>query len=179
MTSGVILYGPPGSGKDTVDAALRALRPEYRHFERMKVGAGNTTGYRMATVDELDILRRQGALIWENSQYGSTYVVDMPALSETLSRGIPILHLGQAEGVVAVMHATSDTRWTVVALRCSRATAADRLVRRDRRDLAARLAVWDVTPELPDADLAIDTDVIAPDESARFIDAIVKPIWLQ
>ncbi|MCL2092506.1 MAG: hypothetical protein FWH11_15125 [Micrococcales bacterium] len=174
MTRGVILYGPPAAGKDTIDAALTALSPAYQHFERLKVGPGSTTGYRIVTEADLDDLRHQGAIVWENTQYGAVYAVDAPTLKEALAHATPVLHLGQPEGVAAVVHATPETRWTVVTLHCSRTTAADRLARRDPQHAATRLAVWDVTPELTDADLIIDTDATTPDESARLINDTIS-----
>jgi ATP-dependent 26S proteasome regulatory subunit len=36
--SGVILYGPPGAGKDTITAELSRLRPEFTLFQRLKAG---------------------------------------------------------------------------------------------------------------------------------------------
>jgi len=35
---GVLLYGPPAAGKDTVSAALIAVDARYVLFERLKVG---------------------------------------------------------------------------------------------------------------------------------------------
>lgn len=40
--AGVILYGPPGAGKDTVTAELVQQDPSYALFERLKAGPGRT-----------------------------------------------------------------------------------------------------------------------------------------
>ncbi|MBN1170560.1 MAG: kinase, partial [Micromonosporaceae bacterium] len=66
MTTGVVLYGPPAAGKDTVTVALNALDPRFVPFPRIKVGAGRATGYRMAAESEVEALRAQGHVIWEN-----------------------------------------------------------------------------------------------------------------
>ena len=36
MNIGVILYGPPAAGKDTITGELLALDPRYRQFSRLK-----------------------------------------------------------------------------------------------------------------------------------------------
>jgi hypothetical protein len=41
---GVILYGPPGAGKDTVTAALTSPDARFQLFRRIKAGAGRTMG---------------------------------------------------------------------------------------------------------------------------------------
>lgn len=46
----VMLYGPPAAGKDTVTEALIRLDRSYRLYQRLKVGAGRTDGYRMTTL---------------------------------------------------------------------------------------------------------------------------------
>lgn len=172
MTCGVILYGPPASGKDTIDAALRRLSPRYRHFPRLKAGPGRTDGYRMTTDDELQILRNDGSIVWENHRYGATYAVDLPSLTTALADGVPIIHLGQPEAITAVQAAT-DAKWITVSLTTSRDIAAERLARRGPADLAARLAAWDETSGLDRANLRIDTGQVAPEDAACQIDAAV------
>lgn len=44
----VILYGPPAAGKNTVTKALNELNDDYRMYERLKVGPGRTSGYRIS-----------------------------------------------------------------------------------------------------------------------------------
>lgn len=171
MTRGVILYGPPAAGKDTVDAALRALSDSYVHFARIKVGEGRREGYRMTTRAALQELRECGAIVWENSRYGATYAVDHPGLVDALGRGVPVLHLGQVEAVDAVVSSVADARWTVVALWCPAEVAADRLERRGSGDVDARLAAWRATEHLEYADIQIDTSMVQPDDAARLIHA--------
>ncbi|PZG11527.1 kinase [Micromonospora craterilacus] len=167
---GVILYGPPASGKDTVTAALRQLDDSYQQFERLKVGSGRTSGYRMGTDRHLTSLRASGDVVWENQRYHSVYVVDAPALRQQLGRGVPVLHLGQVEAVDAVREAFPSVRWTVVALTCPRDLAKQRIAARHTGDTAERLSAWDATEPLVTADLTVDTSTIQPDEAARLID---------
>ncbi|MGK5554002.1 hypothetical protein ACSNOI_20525 [Actinomadura kijaniata] len=44
MRSGIVLYGPPASGKDTITAASSALDDRYVYFHKLKVGAGRSAG---------------------------------------------------------------------------------------------------------------------------------------
>lgn len=161
MTVGVILYGPPAAGKDSIERELTALGP-YRHFARVKVGGGRTDGYRMTQPAALDALRAAGEVIWENQAYGATYVVDRGGLAEALATGVPVVHLGQPDAVVAVSGALEGVRWLVVELWCLRETAAARLETRDPADVERRLGAWDSTPRLVGADLVIDTGALGP-----------------
>ncbi|MFD0564440.1 hypothetical protein ACFQ2M_22355 [Kitasatospora saccharophila] len=49
MKTGIILYGPPASGKDTITAALIEQDPRLAQFARLKIGGGRSQGYRMGT----------------------------------------------------------------------------------------------------------------------------------
>lgn len=166
---GVILYGPPAAGKDTVTRALCALDERYDLFLRLKAGPGRTAGYRLATEHQLDKLRRQGDIIWENRRYGAVYVVDRPTLASYLGKGIPILHLGQIEAVKAVTYAASNARWLVTYLWCPRDIAAARIAERGTGDASARLTAWDETKPLLDAGLQINTAQVSPEDAAQAI----------
>lgn len=170
MSHGVILYGPPAAGKDTVTAALTALDARFRLFERIKCGPGRTAGYRMRTESDLARLRTAGEIIWENTRYGATYVIDRPTLDEMMRTGsLPVIHAGQPEVVDAVRAATPGRNWAVVALTNSRETAYARIEDRGTGDTAERMNAWDATPPLLAADLTIDTDTTAPDQAASRI----------
>lgn len=178
MNTGIILYGPPASGKDTVTSALQRLSPSYAQFPRLKVGTGRTGGYRMATAAQLDTLRAAGLVLYENNRYDSTYVVDRPYLAEMLTAGIvPVIHLGQVTGVRAVRQ--HPLQWITVLLWCSRPTSAERLRSRGATDLDTRLGVWDETladlKQASDADFPhhVDTELIEPDEAATVIHTLV------
>lgn len=174
MNVGVILYGPPAAGKDTVTSALHALDPRYELFPRLKAGPGRTTGYRMNTDATIDALRARGEIVWENQRYGSTYVVDAPELRDRLTRQRPVLHLGQVEAIDAVRAAPLAAAWLVVYLWCPRDVAARRIEARATGDTAARLRAWDETTPLDIADLSIDTAQLAPDVAAAAIHRAVS-----
>jgi guanylate kinase len=173
MTRGVILYGPPAAGKDTITEALHRLDPRYRLFRRLKTGGGKTTGYRMTTSAVLGELRENGDLIWENSRYGAVYAVDRPALLDHLAAGYPVLHLGQVEAIDAVTKATPAANWTVVYVWCPRDIAEERLTARDPEDVAERLRAWDQTLSIDSAELMINTAHLVPDAAAAEIYRLV------
>lgn len=174
MKLGVILYGAPAAGKDTVTAALTGANHQFRLFERLKAGPGRTTGYRMTTPEKLDRLAASSEIIWENSRYDARYAIDRPQLMAVLESGaIPVVHAGQLEVVDAVREATPDTRWIVVELRCSRDTAAARIAARATNDTRQRLAAWDATIPFPAADLRIDTGLCKPAQAAKLVQLAV------
>lgn len=174
MSRGVILYGPPASGKDSVDAALRERRSEYVHFARIKVGQGGTAGYRVVTKADLNRLRLRREVIWENQRYGSTYVVDRSGILEVVDIGdVPVVHLGQVEAVEALTMAFPDIRWTVVELWCPDDVAAERLRKRDVADVEERMQAWHETGRLAHANVRVDTSTVLPDLVASMVDSAV------
>ncbi|MEV7547700.1 guanylate kinase [Streptomyces sp. NPDC089915] len=178
MRQGVILYGPPAAGKDTVTTALTGLRPEYRQFARLKVGLGKAAGYRMGTMEQLRALEAVGGLVYANHRYGNTYVIDVPGLDDAFARGVPVIHLGQVEGVRALV-AGYAADWSLVLLWCPREVTAQRSAGRGDSDTTARLEAWDATREDVDGhqdtawDLTVDTTEVSPDEAARLIDRLL------
>ncbi|WP_432158763.1 phosphotransferase-like protein [Streptomyces sp. bgisy153] len=178
MKQGVLLYGPPAAGKDSVTRALSQLNCQYGQFARLKVGSGKSVGYRMGTSKQLLELETAGAVIYANSRYGNTYAVDRPGLDEAFETGVPVVHLGQVDGVRALVDGyTAD--WVVVLLWCPRGVTAQRSKGRGDSDTAARLAAWDATLKDLDAhpemvwDLTVDTAATAPEESACLIDQLL------
>ncbi|MFI8200874.1 AAA family ATPase [Streptomyces sp. NPDC085942] len=175
---GVILYGPPASGKDTVTTALSDLHPRYAQFARLKVGTGKATGYRMGTPEQLHELEAAGDVIYANARYGNTYMIDRPGVDAAFAAGVPVVHLGQVDGVRALVDDYAAD-WSVVLLWCPREVTEQRSAGRGDSDTAARLAAWDATRADLDAypsmawDLAVDTTASAPQETARLIDQLV------
>ncbi|MEV7750800.1 guanylate kinase [Streptomyces griseofuscus] len=180
MKQGVLLYGPPAAGKDTITDLLTELDARYVRFTRLKIGKGNTNGYRMGTPKQLADLETGGDVIYRNERYGNIYVVDRPGLEDAMrSRRTPVVHLGQMRGVEQVT-ALFPAQWVRVLLWCSKKTTALRSPQRGDTDTVARLAAWDAT----EADLAahpqaqwelrVDTDTTAPREAAERIDDIVR-----
>ncbi|MFF1725628.1 phosphotransferase-like protein [Streptomyces sviceus] len=180
MRRGILLYGPPAAGKDTITTALTELDARYVLFPRLKIGTGKTEGYRMGTPEQLAALGARGDVIYRNDRYGNIYVVDRPGLDQAVEGGrVPVVHLGQMVGMEQVT-LLFPAQWVRVLLWCSKETTARRSPQRGDTDTAARLAAWDATQ----ADLAthpraqwelrVDTDATAPLEAAQRIDDIVR-----
>nr|WP_168723207.1 guanylate kinase [Streptomyces sp. SAT1]ANO42797.1 guanylate kinase [Streptomyces sp. SAT1] len=175
---GVILYGPPAAGKDTVTAALAELHPQYRQFARLKIGSGRSAGYRTGTAEQLHELEAAGAVVYANSRYGNTYAIDRPGLVAAFAAGVPVVHLGQVDGIRALVDGY-PADWSVVLLWCPREVTKQRSAGRGDSDTAARLAAWDATRADLDAhpgttwDLNVDTTETAPKDAARLIDQLL------
>ncbi|MEU1751982.1 kinase [Micromonospora matsumotoense] len=169
MKVGVILYGPPAAGKDTVTRELVNLGGRVALFQRLKAGAGRTVGYRMVSHERFNELRKQGELIWENRRYGSVYGIDRSVLLSLADHSVPVLHLGQVAAIDAVKAATPSIRWIVVYLWCPRDIAEARIVARKTGDVGERLAAWDETEPLESADVDVNTAQNEPAVVARSI----------
>jgi guanylate kinase len=180
VRQGVLLYGPPAVGKDTITTALTELDARYVPFTRLKIGTGKTTSYRMGTPEQLADLEARGDVIYRNDRYGNIYVVDRPGLEQAMEGGrAPVVHLGQMAGMEQVT-ALFPAHWVRVLLWCSKETTALRSPQRGDTDTAARLAAWDATradlAAYPQAqwELRVVTDTTAPREAAKKIDDIVR-----
>lgn len=170
MPLGIVLYGPPASGKDTITGELHRLDPRYVLFRRLKVGPGRTEGYRLTDEATIAALRNRGEIVWENRRYGALYTIDRPALVEQTRDGVPVVHLGQHEAIDAVLAAAPAVRWLVVALSCPRDVAEQRVTARGTGDAAERLRIWDETPPLARPGmLRIDTGDLTAREAADLI----------
>ncbi|MEV7082407.1 guanylate kinase [Streptomyces sp. NPDC093516] len=175
---GVILYGPPASGKDTVTIALSELNPKYAQFARLKVGSGKSAGYRMGTAEQLRELEAAGDIVYANTRYGNTYAIDRPGVDTAFAAGVPVVHLGQVDGIRALVDGY-PADWSMVLLWCPREVTEQRSAGRGDSDIAARLAAWDATREDLDAhpgvvwDLTVDTTTSAPPDAARLIDQLL------
>ncbi|MFF4983792.1 guanylate kinase [Streptomyces sp. NPDC001046] len=175
---GVILYGPPASGKDTVTTALTELNRKYAQFARLKVGTGKSVGYRMGTAEQLRKLEAAGDVVYANARYGNTYVIDRPGVDAAFAAGVPVVHLGQVDGIRALLSGY-PADWSVVLLWCTRGTAAQRSAERGDADTTARLAAWDATCEDLAAnpgmvwDLTVDTTAASPQDAARLINQLL------
>lgn len=166
----IILYGPPASGKDTITTELIRQDPCFVVHRRMKVGSGNTTGYRLGTLPELEAFREAGQVLYENARYGNIYAFITSQLEQDLMSGIPVLHVGQLAGVRALK--AYPIQWTAVALWCSRETTRARAVQRGDSDIERRLVAWDETQadlaqaRPNDFDMVLDNEKLSPDLAA-------------
>lgn len=175
---GIVLYGPPAAGKDTVTAALAKLNRFYAQFTRLKVGSGKTDGYRMGTPRQLEELEAAGEVLYRNERYGNVYVIDRPGVRAAFAAGVPVVHLGQVDGIRALVNGY-PADWLVVLLWCPREVTEQRSAERRDSDTTARLAAWNATRDDLDKhpgtnwDLTVDTTTAGPQESARLIDQLL------
>ncbi|MFE7837358.1 guanylate kinase [Streptomyces sp. NPDC057474] len=176
---GILLYGPPASGKDTVTAALAELDSRYFPFARLKIGSGRTKGYRMGIQEQLAELEARGDVIYRNDRYGNIYVVDRPGLEHAMEGGrVPVVHIGQMAGIEQVT-ARFPAHWARVLLWCPRETTARRSLLRGDTDTDARLAAWDATQadlaahRHAEWDVRVDTEETTPREAAKRIHDVV------
>jgi guanylate kinase len=168
--TGVLLYGPPAAGKDTINAELTARDQRFQRYRRPKHGGRLGPGYRPITGVQLEQLRAGGTILWENSGYGATYLVEQTGLIDLADSGaVPVVHLGQPAAIGALTTGVLWVRWHVIELTCSRAIAVDRLSQRDPADVHERLAVYDATPRLADAELCVDTGRTSPADAAQLV----------
>ncbi|MBW8487240.1 phosphotransferase-like protein [Actinomadura parmotrematis] len=173
---GVILYGPPASGKDTITAALAARDERFVQLTKLKVGSGRSTGYRYVSAEDLAELRDAGRLVVETERYGNRYAVDRNAVDALTEAGyVPVIHAGSVADARALT-AGVPLDWVRVELRVPREVCAERSRGRGDVDTAARLRAWDEAADErernadgPPFDLTIRTDQAAPDEAARQI----------
>ncbi|HEX3780704.1 MAG TPA: kinase [Pseudonocardiaceae bacterium] len=180
MSRAVILYGPPASGKDTITRELLSIGGFYEHFQRLKVGGDSKSGYRSAGKEMLATLQCCGEILYANDRYGATYGIDRTGLDEITKRGrIPVVHLGQVAGVMAVT-GNYAASWLVIGLWCSREVAADRLMDRGDTRFTERMAAWDATlTDLRTSDpgifaLTINTGAIGAASAAKLIDSCCR-----
>jgi guanylate kinase len=166
---GIVLYGPPAAGKNTVTQALHDLDDNYVLFPLLKFGSGRTVGYRITTESTIANLRATGEVIWEHARYNATYLVDRAALNDRLTKHIPVLHFGHSEAIGAIIKATPDVRWLIIYLWCPRDIAERRIVDRGTGDVAERLSAWDETTPLQHAHITINTAETTPGAAAHEI----------
>ncbi|CAM5479501.1 guanylate kinase [Streptomyces avidinii] len=175
--AGVVLFGPPTAGKDTISAALTGLDARYGQLTKIKVGSGRTTGYRMADGEELAALRAADRLVLETRRYGNTYAIDRDDLDAMTGAGrIPLVHIGSVEHLRSFTGAVREP-WLCVLLWVPRGVCEQRSRGRGDRDTEDRLAAWDEARAdlgtVPDGeepfDLLMRTDRTDPAGAAEII----------
>lgn len=169
MTAGIVLYGPPASGKDTITSALAGLGG-FAMVPRVKSGSGRTAGYRMVNpADIAELERIPGEVLWKIERYAATYVLTRSDVCRVAASAVPVVHVGQTGATVEIPAGVPELDWAVVELWCPREVTAARIAARGTGDDRERLAVYDDTPRLDTADLVIDTNTVAAVDAAHLI----------
>ncbi|MCD9625267.1 hypothetical protein [Rhabdothermincola salaria] len=169
LPKGLILYGPPATGKDTVTAILTE-DPRIVHFRKLKAGAGRMEGYRRTEAAALDELERSGKLLSVVARYGNAYAIDWAEIERLEEAGLtPVVHTASLEEANAL---SARPGWRVCGLWASRRVTARRLRGRKDLDLPARLDLRsNMLRELATApaefDHFIDTDRLSASAVAK------------
>ena len=146
MRTSLILYGPPAAGLNTVTRALGEIDSRFVRFQRLKVGAGRTAGYRLVSLEQLAEIDDAGQLVYLSSHDDVLYGIDRPALLDQVADGlVPVVRLGQAAGIHALSSAELPVAWLVVCLWCPREVSEQRLAQADVSFGGERLKAWDET----------------------------------
>ncbi|WP_053175186.1 hypothetical protein [Nonomuraea sp. SBT364] len=170
---GIVLYGPPASGKSTVTAALTVLDPRFVLLRKLKAGDRRGSEYEFVSIERMAELRTGGRLLVETHRYGNTYAVDRHQVERMTTAGqVPIVHMGNIPDIRRLIDVGL---WLVVLLWVSRESCERRSRQRRDDDTDRRLRAWDETL----ADLCahgdslfscrFETDEITPDGGARQI----------
>ncbi|MDF5757637.1 guanylate kinase [Spongiactinospora sp. TRM90649] len=171
---GVILYGPPASGKSTVTAALTDLDPRFELLRKLKVGTGRAEEYDFVTGEELDRLRAAGRIVTETHRYGNRYAIDRHPVEHMARAGlVPVAHVGNCADLKRL---AVTGEWLAVLLWLPREVCRARSLRRGDSDTAERLKAWEETlTDLEEHEteqlfhLRLATDRIGSDQAAREI----------
>ncbi|MFI6604537.1 guanylate kinase [Nonomuraea sp. NPDC050536] len=138
---GIVLYGPPASGKDTLTAALHRLDPRFVQLPKLKVGTGRAHGYEFVSAEHLARLRAEGRILVETHRYGNTYAIDRQAIEVRQSAGcVSVTHMGNLTDLRRLPQA-----WLRVLLWVPREVTERRSQARGDPDTVRRLAAWDET----------------------------------
>jgi guanylate kinase len=140
---GIVLYGPPASGKSTVSVALSELDPRFVLVRKLKAGNRRGTEYDFVSVGELAELRAAGRLMVETQRYGNTYAIDRCHIDGLISAGqVPIIHLGN---IADIRRLIQTAPCLLVLLWIPRNICEQRSRQRGDSDTAHRLQAWDET----------------------------------
>ncbi|MFB4285061.1 guanylate kinase [Nonomuraea sp. MTCD27] len=149
---GIVLYGPPASGKTTVTTALAQLDPRFTLVRKLKSGNRRGTEYDFVSAEELAALRAAGRLLVESHRYGNTYAIDREQVDRLNAAGrVPVVHLGDISGIRQLVQVSP---WFVVLLWTPREVCERRSRERGDHDTTKRLRAWDEAL----ADLSVNGD---------------------
>jgi hypothetical protein len=125
---GIILAGPPASGKRTVAFALTSLRRSYAHVPALTAARHFVIDAEQTSQKHLDELRSWAQLFHEFSVERAQYVYDRERLERLRVQGrIPVVCVEDVDALPAFERESDD--WLAVLLWCPRGRAENRLTR--------------------------------------------------
>jgi hypothetical protein len=137
---GVVLAGPPASGRRTTAFALTSLRRSYAHYPALTPARQALVDAAQATRRQLDELRSWAQLFAESTCDGVGYAYDRERLNKLRDQGrIPVACVDDVDVLRAFEQEADD--WLPVLLWCPREEAERRLA--DARDVhATPVSAW-------------------------------------
>ena len=142
---GVILAGPPASGRRTVAFALTSLRRSYAHYPALTTERQALVDAARTTQSQLDELRSWAQLFVEFTCEGISYAYDHQRLNKLREQGrIPVACVDDIDVLRAFEQEADD--WLQVLLWCPRQEAERRLASTPdvhRTSAPAGLRRWD------------------------------------
>lgn len=125
---GIVLAGPPASGKRTVRFALTSLRRSYASFPALTVAHRPQIDAEQTTQRHLDEMRAWAQIFHELRVEGANYAYDRERLSKLREEGrIPVACVDDPDALLAFEREADD--WLRVLLWCPREEAERRLSR--------------------------------------------------
>lgn len=168
--SGVVLFGPPAVGKDTITSQITRLDSRFAHFRKIKVGGGRTSGYRILSSGEIADLMTSKQILSRVERYGNQYFVDLPELARIRRVGrIPVVHTTDIRELESL---TADGSWHAWCLWAPLRTVRSRLSSRRDSDRERRLDLFSATLRAlgrsrPQFDRVVDTSAATPEQIAK------------
>ncbi|MDF5758980.1 AAA family ATPase [Spongiactinospora sp. TRM90649] len=98
--TGIILCGPPASGKSTVTGALHELDPRFVLARSLVVGDDHADDHDQVTHEQVERLRAAGRIIADTRRDGNRYVIDRHPIEHIAQAGlVPVVHVGSSRDV--------------------------------------------------------------------------------
>ncbi|WP_232660556.1 hypothetical protein [Pseudonocardia sp. TRM90224] len=139
---GILLAGPPASGKRTVTFALTSLRRSYAPFPALTVGSDTRVAAERTTQRHLDELKAWAQVFHEFTSDGARYVYDRERLNRIREQGrIPVACVDDIDVLRAFEREADD--WLQVLLWCPREEAERRLAATGVAPDRAAVRRWD------------------------------------
>ncbi len=135
---GILLAGPPASGKRTVALALSSLRRGYAHVSALTTATQPVLSAVPTSQRYLDDLSSWAQLFYEFRVEGARYVYDRERLDRLRGQGrLPVVCVEDIDALSAFERESGD--WLPVLVWCPREHARDRLTL--RRAISERSAI--------------------------------------